>query len=187
MERALPDSSAVAARSPLLVEAEGVTRASLTLLDATEELAAQPLNVFDLLQENSLYRVEGEGVGGESPSAIATVCARAFTGFVIGAKGPRDVVTDPIAWLTDTTYKTSIEDPYLRPTYYHPMSYYGGVPGVVFGNPARAAPCGPNAGCPPELCSYYTGSHIKTRMQLSCVIPGDWSTCASYCGPPLQP
>ncbi|RYZ09135.1 MAG: hypothetical protein EOO73_05055 [Myxococcales bacterium] len=186
VERSLSEPSAeVDAR--LSVDAPGVTRASLTLLDSGSELAAPPLNVFDLLEENSLYRVTSplEGKGCESASACAATCAKAFTGFVVGAKGPQEVVTDPIAWLTDTTYKTSLEDPYLRATYYHPMSYYGGVPGVVFGDPNRAEPCGPNTTCLPELCTYYAGSHIKTRMQMDCLIPGDIETCASYCGPPL--
>jgi hypothetical protein len=187
VERALPESSAADGSAPLLVDARGVTRASLTLIESSAELAGEPLNVFDVLQENSLYSVQAPagGQGCDSPSACAAVCARAFPGFVLGTQGPEGIVTDPIAWLTDTIYGSAAEDPYLRATYYHPMSYYGGVPGVVFGDPARAEPCGPNTTCLPELCSYYAGSHIKTRMQMSCVIPGDPDTCASYCGPPL--
>lgn len=173
----------------LQVDAPGVTRASLTLLGSRADLAAKPLHVFDLLEENSLYRVAGQldGQGCESPSACAMACSKAFRGFVIGAKGADEIVTDPVAWLSDATYTKSTDDPYLRQGYYHPMSFYGGVPGVVFGDPNRAEPCGPNTTCLPELCSYFAGagSHIKTRMQMDCVIPGDIDTCASYCGPPL--
>lgn len=148
----------------------------------------QPLRVLELLKENSLYSVGGGQGGGKScqtPADCAQLCAAAFPGFVIGVSGGEGVLTDPIAWLLDTTYDTKSADPYLRATYYHPMSYYGGVPGVVFGDPARAVPCEDPALCPAELCSYYAGSHIKTKLQLDCLVPDDPDTCASYCGPPL--
>lgn len=172
--------------NPITVDTIVKVEAELPELPAAD--TGQPLRVLELLKENSLYTVTGGQGGGkscESTASCAALCASAFPGFVIGTSGAEGVLTDPTAWLTDATYKTSTDDPYLRPTYYHPMSYYGGVPGVVFGDPNRAEPCGPNSGCLPELCSYYAGSHIKTRMQMDCVIEGDADTCASYCGPPL--
>lgn len=188
VERALVEHREQDDEAPRLRATEGITRAELTSLEAHAALVdAAPLTVFDLLEENSQYAVAGQTAerGCESPAACAASCAKAFSGFVIGTKGAENVVTDPIAWLTDTVYGSAPEDPYLRETYYHPMSYYGGVPGVVFGDPNRAEPCGPNTTCLAELCSYYAGSHIKTRMQMDCVIPGDDDTCAAYCGPPL--
>ncbi|MDF3066850.1 MAG: hypothetical protein K0R38_2451 [Polyangiaceae bacterium] len=167
---------------------ETIVRVESLLPELPAADTGQPLRALELLKENSLYTVSGGQGGGKScqtPAQCGSLCAAAFPGFVIGPSGEQGVLTDPIAWLTDATYKTSAEDPYLRATYYHPMSYYGGVPGVVFGDPNRAEPCGPNTTCLPELCSYYAGSHIKTRMQMDCVIPGDVDTCASYCGPPL--
>jgi hypothetical protein len=173
--------------NPITVETIALVETLLPELPAADT-GQGPTRALELLKENSLYTVTGGQGGGKScqtTASCAALCAAAFPGFVIGTSGAEGVLTDPIAWLTDTTYKTSIEDPYLRPTYYHPMSYYGGVPGVVFGDPARAQPCGPNTSCLPEFCSYYNGSHIKTRMQMDCVIPGDIDTCASYCGPEL--
>jgi hypothetical protein len=149
----------------------------------------KPLEVLGLLKENVEYTVTGGQGGGKSCQSVsdcAAVCGKAFPGFVIGPRGAGAIIVDPVAWLLDTTYDKSTADPYLRATYYHPMSYSGGVPGVVFGDPARAEPCGPGVkDCPGELCSYYAGSHIKTRLQLDCLIEGDIDTCASYCGPPL--
>jgi hypothetical protein len=72
------------------------------------------------------------------------------------------------------------------------MSYYGGTPGVQFGDPHRAVPCGLNASgqpvCDPEACSYFTGSsHKKVKLQLDCNDYSNPNTCTSYCGPALPP
>ncbi len=171
--------------NPITLDTITKVEAGLPELPAAD--TGQPLRVLELLKVNSLYSVVSQATGQkcETPSQCASICAAAFPGFVIGTNGANSVLTDPIAWLLDTTYDKATSDPYLRATYYHAMSYYGGAPGVVFGDPVRAQPCGPGVDCPPELCSYYAGSHIKTRMQLDCLIPDDPETCASYCGPPL--
>jgi len=132
----------------------------------------------ELLEEKNRYRVEGGSVDD------AVRCAGGFAGFVIGTDKarPGEVVTDPTAWLLDTTYSSATADPYLRPGYYHTMSYYGPLPGAIFGNVNRFRPC---PTCGPEICSYYAGSHIKTYLQLDCVDESDWATCVSYCGPKL--
>lgn len=132
------------------------------------------------------------GCQGASNCAIA--CASTFPGFAVGitktATGLEVVRTDPDSWLETTTYLTAAQDPYLKPLFYHPMSYYGGTPGVQFGDAHRAMPCGLNADgqpvCIAEACSFFTGSsHKKTRLQLDCNDYGDPDTCTSYCGPAL--
>lgn len=132
----------------------------------------------------------------ESASNCALACSSAFPSFAVGitksSSGLEVVKTDPDAWLETTTYTAQPDDPYLRPLYYHPMSYFGGAPGVQFGDPHRAVPCGLNADgspkCPSESCSYWTGSsHKKVKLQLDCNNYSDGSTCSSYCGPALMP
>lgn len=114
-------------------------------------------------------------------AAAGKACAAGFAGFVLQAD--RDVVlTDPVAWLLNTTYAGPTYDPFLRPGYYHPMSWYGGPPGVHWGDYNRFAPC---PTCPPEMCTYYTGVHKLTRLQKDCIIDSELDTCNSYCGPPL--
>jgi hypothetical protein len=171
--------------NPITVDTIVKVEAGLPELPAAD--TGQPLRVLELLKQNSLYSVSSQATGQkcETPAQCATICAAAFPGFVIGTSDANTLLTDPIAWLLDTTYDKATSDPYLRATYYHAMSYYGGAPGVVFGDPVRAQPCIDGVECPPELCSYYAGSHIKTRMQLDCLVPDDPETCASYCGPPL--
>jgi hypothetical protein len=81
----------------------------------------------------------------------------------------------------DTTYPTASADPFLRPVYYHPMSYAGPLPGAQFANAHRALAC---PTCPPETCSYYAGSiHIKLPLQLDCLDPADFTTCVGVCEP----
>ncbi len=152
----------------------------------TAEVAGHPSPDFafpEELEEKNLYRASFAALvapeASASPAASAAACAGGFAGFVLEAAGS-SVLTDPQAWLLDTTYPTASADPYLRPGYWHPMSYWGGVPGVSYGNPHRAKPC---PDCPAEYCSYWTGSHKITRLQLDCNDPNDWDTCVSYCGP----
>jgi hypothetical protein len=136
------------------------------------------------LEVENLYgtSLAGDGAAAAGESAAAgKACAAGFAGFVLQAD--RDaVLTDPVAWLLDTTYAGATEDPYLRNGYQHPMSWYGGVPGVRFGHINRFAPC---PGCPPEKCTYYTGVHKVTTLQRDCIIDSEPDTCNSYCGPPL--
>jgi hypothetical protein len=148
---------------------------------------------FPELKVNSVYSVTlppntPPQDGCKTPAECAMKCAEAFPGFALDTAGEASVVTDPVAWLLDTTYASSTADPYLKAGYYHPMSWYGGVPGVQFGDYARFEPCGVNAAgvaiCEPERCSYYTGVHKLTRLQKDCIIEGDLDTCNSYCGPP---
>ena len=148
--------------------------------------AGLPPDLVDRLKINSNYAVELNVQGQKCQTAAdcAAVCASAFPGFFVKGDGNL-VMTDPTAWLLDNTYQASTSDPFLRPGYYHPMSYYGPLPGALFAEWARYEPCGPAVSCSPEVCTYYAGSHIKTFLQPDCLDPSDPDTCVAYCGPKL--
>jgi hypothetical protein len=143
--------------------------------------------------------VSGTESASKRPSQNATrraiACASTFPGFVVGERktpdGREGILTDPDSWLDSTVYTSASDDPYLRLTFYHPMSYFGGLPGVIFGDPNRAMPCGVDANgtpiCIGESCSYFTGIHRRTRLQLDCNDYSNPNTCVSFCGPPLPP
>lgn len=154
----------------------------LGVADEAPELA---LGVPEELEEKNLYRASFAPVASQeahdSAADWAAVCAGGFAGFVLGTAGS-SVLTDPVAWLLDNSYSSAAADPFLRPPYYHGMSYYGGAPGVLFGDKNRARPC---PDCPPEQCSYFAGSHLKTWLQLDCLDANVWDSCVSYCGPKL--
>jgi len=127
-------------------------------------------------------------------TSCAELCASPFPGFVVRPSktpdGREGLLTDPDAWLETTTFPNEAADPWLLMLYYHPMSYFGGAPGVQFGQPHRSLPCGYNPDgiprCRSESCSYWTGSsHKKTKLQLDCNDYSNWNTCVSFCGPPL--
>ncbi len=154
----------------------------------------RPLPVLQDLKVNSVYAVGfPNGVpaqeGCKTPSECAIKCAGAFPGFALDTLGEASVLTDPVAWLLETTYQGPTADPFLRAGYYHPMSWYGGAPGVHWGDYARFEPCGIDAKgapiCKAELCTYYTGVHKLTTLQKDCIIDSEIDTCNSYCGPPL--
>lgn len=161
------------------------------LAAAADELVADELVIEQAarfpaeLEEHNLYRVEpinpASALAQVDPARAAAACAGGFAGFVLETSGDL-VLTDPVVWLLDTTYPSAAEDPFLRPGYYHPMSFYGPLPGAQFANYARYAPC---PTCPPEKCSYFAGIHKITRLQADCWDPGDVDTCVAYCGPPL--
>lgn len=148
-------------------------------------LALTASGVPEELEEKNLYTASFPASATNQLQAAAAdwaaACAGGFAGFVLGTAGS-SVLTDPVAWLLDNTYSSAAADPFLRPPYYHPMSHYGGPPGVMFGDANRFAPC---PGCRPETCSYFAGSHLKTYLQLDCLDESDWNTCVSYCGPQL--
>lgn len=172
------------------IDGETVIKVEDGLPDLPAKDTGRPLAVLDLLKENSFYNVklDAPGQACKTPAQCAEICAAGFPGFVISGEGS-SVLTDPVAWLLDNTYSTTGSDPFLRATYYHPMSYYGGAPGVLFGDAARAQPCGPPvmgvAVCPAEQCSYFAGSHLKTSLQRDCLDNAVEASCVSYCGPKL--
>jgi hypothetical protein len=158
-----------------------------------------PLPFLAPLKQNAIYTVSfattPPGQQCDTPAACAAICAGGFPGFVLAADGT-SVLTDPVAWLLDTSYPSSTTDPFLRPGYYHPMSYYGGAPGTVFADATRACPIQGSAfgttaaaqgtPCVPETCSYFSGIHVKYPLQLDCLDKANFSTCVGYCAPPTQ-
>lgn len=165
---------------------ESVLKLGLPELPAAD--TGEPLRALELLKVNSFYAVSGDVQNQKcaTPAGCAAVCAAAFPGFLSPNSQDGDrVLADPTAWLIDTIYASAQTDPYMRPGYYHPMSYYGSLPGALFGDFARFQPCGPSTSCNPEFCSYYAGGHIKTLLQKDCLDEADTETCVSYCGPPL--
>jgi len=176
--------------NPITIDTIAKIESALPVLPAQD--TGRPLGILDSLKENSFYNLTLDVPAGSqqctTPAECAQVCAGAFPGFVLSGEGS-SVLTDPVAWLLDNTYSSTASDPFLRATYYHPMSYYGGVPGVLFGDLARAEPCGPpvngKAVCAPEQCSYFAGSHLKTFLQRDCLDPSIEDSCVSFCGPKL--
>ncbi|HEX3854442.1 MAG TPA: hypothetical protein VHW01_25945 [Polyangiaceae bacterium] len=163
---------------------------------AVDPTTGGPLPFLAPLKQNALYTVAfpnpAPGQKCDTPAACAAVCAGGFPGFVLATDGAT-VLTDPPAWLLDTSFSATTTDPFLRPGYYHPMSYYGGAPGTVFADATRACPvqgsaiggvATQGAPCTPETCSYFSGIHVKYPLQLDCLDPTDFSTCVGYCAPP---
>jgi hypothetical protein len=170
-----------------------------------------PLPFLAPLKQNSLYIVSfatpPPGQQCATPAACAAVCAGGFPGFVLATDGA-SVLTDPPAWLLDTSYPSTGTDPFLRAGYYHPMSYYGGAPGTLFADATRACPIKGSSGfgtatgtgtagdagangtstgaanappCVPETCSFFSGIHVKLPLQLDCLDKSNFSTCVGYC------
>jgi hypothetical protein len=164
--------------------------------NGTVDATGAPLPFLAPLKQNSLYTValpaQAAGQKCETPAACAALCAAGFPGFVLAADGST-VLTDPPAWLLDTSFASN--DPFLHTGYYHPMSYYGGAPGTVFADATRACPIQGSSSdpdavaqgappCKPEMCSYFSGIHFRYPLQMDCLNPKDFSTCVGYCAPP---
>lgn len=114
----------------------------------------------------------------ESASNCATLCAAGFAGFVIRQDQNNTVLTDPPPWETDTIYGRL--NPFQRPGFYHPMSFYGPPPGDILGAHQRAL-----SPAPGELCSYFSlGFHHQTTLKENCQdMPNGDRSCVSACIP----
>lgn len=140
--------------------------------------------VVNAMKIDSVYTVSFANTAGGnqkcgSPQSCAAVCAGGFPGFVI-ASDDNGVTTDPVPWESNAVYPQGA-DPFLRTNYYHPMSYYGPLPGDLFGAQERAKEG--------EVCSFYddaSGLHQKTQLQLNCTVtPDGQQACVSLCAPPI--
>ncbi|HTQ03591.1 MAG TPA: hypothetical protein VMI54_07030 [Polyangiaceae bacterium] len=136
--------------------------------------------IVDAIKINSIYSLSFADAAGTdqkcgSSGACAALCAGGFPGFVLSTDDG-SVTTDPVPWESNTVYPQG-QDPYLRTNYYHPMSYYGPLPGDLFGAVQRVG----------EACSYYdstSGLHKKTILQQNCAVtPDSGSACVSLCAP----
>jgi hypothetical protein len=114
-----------------------------------------------------------------SPAACAAQCAGAFPSFVVSAEGSK-VVGDPAYWLADDVYDDADSDPFWQDGYFHPMSYFGPLPGVLIGHRARAY-----LG---EPCSYFDGSlHLIINLPINCLDDTEITSCVSLCLPDGDP
>jgi hypothetical protein len=119
-----------------------------------------------------------------SPGNCAALCAGGLPGLLV-SNDDGSVTTDPPAW-NDPTDFTPNPDPY-QPPYYHPMSFYGPLPGALFGAVERALE-GPEEMSPTEQCSVYvSGQHQLGTLIKNCRLRADGVTqyaCVSVCTPP---
>jgi hypothetical protein len=102
--------------------------------------------------------------------SCAALCTGGLAGFYQGTKEDR-ILGDALWWWDPTSYDPST-DPYRQNGYYHPMSYFGPLPGALFGHPNRVG----------EACSYWDGyEHIPaTLCGPTCVLPPDVG-CTTLC------
>jgi hypothetical protein len=115
----------------------------------------------------------------ETPAACAARCAGGFPGFVLQAEGTQ-VLGDPTYWLADDVYDDRDTDPFWAEGYFHPMSYYGPLPGVLAGHRARSYL--------DEQCSYFDGTlHNILNLRIDCIDNADLDSCISLCLPEGDP
>jgi hypothetical protein len=120
----------------------------------------------------------------QTPADCAIQCGGGFPGFVIAPRGvPIDentIATDPTYWLADDVYTDFDNDPFWADGYFHPMSYYGPLPGVLAGHRARSYL--------DEQCSYFDGTlHTVLNMRINCLDNADLDSCISLCLPDGDP
>jgi hypothetical protein len=136
-------------------------------------------------KENYRYRVESPQCAqdGECDVRLAAACAGGFgPAFIVDLDPPRSrVEVDPAWWLTTYDYPDDLWNPFKLPGYYHPMSYYGALPGALYGAIQRAG----------EACSQWeptAGKHYTDRELLPIDCGGGWF-CMTYCtlGKSAQP
>lgn len=139
----------------------------------------RPPGVLDSLKIGAAYSLAFADQGGTdqrcgSLGSCAALCAGGFPGFVIAAD-QGSVTTDPVPWESNRNYNP---DPFL-PSYYHPMSYYGPLPGDLFGAAIRADQN--------EPCSFYddvAAQHVPGTLQPNCTkTPDGTQACVSVCVP----
>lgn len=126
--------------------------------------------------QKSYARYAVRSADGEAGRAVverAAVCAGGFgDAFVVRTDArASEVLVDPTWWLLNDDYDRD-ENPFLTPGYYHPMSYYGRLPGDRYGAIRRAG----------EQCSRYdevTHKHYIHYLNPIQCTPG-WY-CMSYC------
>jgi hypothetical protein len=127
-------------------------------------------------EEGYVYAVSSTACGdGACAVDDAVLRARGFgSQFLVSVDADASSVTvDPAWWLTTYEFGASAaSNPFMTPGYYHAMSYYGDVPGALYGALQRAG----------EACSKYdavTRTHYVAGLKaIDC--GGGW-ICMSYC------
>lgn len=144
-------------------------------------LESVPRNLGRVGKANFRYRVQSRSCRNSRRCAVsqAAACAQGF--------GPEflveldhlsgSIVIDPVWWLTRYTYANEADNPFKVPGYYHAMSYYGDLPGALYGSLQRAG----------EACSeYLDGKHYTDRTLNPIDCGGGWY-CMAYCMQVLAP
>jgi hypothetical protein len=148
------------------------------VLPAVED-GSRPTDLIAATKINSIYRIafsDNQNSDQKCGSAgdCAKLCAGGFAGFVIGQDGD-SIITDPPPWNDPTVYPQG--DPY-QPSYYHMMSFYGPLPGALFGAAARAD-------AEDECSVYVNGTHQLGTLIRNCRISSNGTpfACVGVCTP----
>lgn len=107
---------------------------------------------------------------------LAWACASGFGSQFLMSKNAKDstVTVDPAWWLVDYEYPDDASNPFMTPGYYHGMSFYGALPGDMYGAIERAG----------ERCSSFdwvTASHNENAILVPIDCDGYGWYCMSYC------
>ena len=128
-------------------------------------------------KEYRWYKVASEQCGSNGFCAVlqARLCGAGFSNQFIVWSDPfsSTVIVDPAWWLTTYEFESDQPNPFKSSGYYHPMSFYGAVPGSLYGAPQREG----------EACSRWSETAQKhytdrTLHPLDC---GNGWYCATYC------
>jgi len=150
----------------------------------TEESVSRYLGAGKVGKLNYRYRVDNPACHGNRRCNVASarICSAGFgPGFLLELDARTStVVVDPTWWLLHNKFDPE-NNPFLTPGYYHGMSYYGSIPGAVYGAIERAG----------EACSAWdedTHQHMYDRHLIPVDCGGGWF-CMTYCGygPPPDP
>jgi hypothetical protein len=99
----------------------------------------------------------------------ARQCIGGFAGAYIEGSGQKALI-DPAYWLLSIDFVSV--NPFMTPGFYHPMSYFGSLPGALYGHRHREG----------EACSRYVGGvHYLLTLVLDCIDPADAASCVSRC------
>jgi hypothetical protein len=129
-------------------------------------------------KENYVYSVsEFKQCQGNSSCVVqhALACAGGFGSQFLISGDPKGstVAVDPAWWLTTYDFVDDASNPFMMPGYYHAMSYYGALPGSLYGTIQRGG----------EACSQWdekAGKHYIDRALVEIDCGGGWM-CMTYC------
>jgi hypothetical protein len=133
-------------------------------------------------KENYEYDVKEPQQCKGNPNCVvshAMACAGGFGSQFLVSGSPKNssVTVDPVWWLTRYEFATDSDNPFMSPGYYHGMSYYGALPGSLYGAVQREG----------EACSeYLDGKHYTDRRLVGIDCGGGW-ICMTYCMLPPPP
>jgi hypothetical protein len=153
------------------------------ILDApTTESIPRYMREKRIGEENARYSVFSSQCSKDGECAVkaAVACAAGFgPGFVVDTDPRRSrVEVDPAWWLTTYEFEDEESNPFMTDGYYHGMSYYGTLPGALYGALERAW----------EACSQWDEIalvHFTDRVLVPIDCGGGWY-CMTYCMLPVD-